>query len=765
MAARAELLAAASATLTGHADAPDAVATIDSWKPASWKRALLELPIDEREHQDRFLVERREEIERLWAWWSDERDRAELTPQTVGCLGFYLLTLVAMHCSDRTRFRGEPAASITLADTDAASISARLVEDERVRHAIERLHSPHPGRTGSSARTREGWKKIDFDSLAFHRHGTTSIILTGRSAKPESSRSPRFAFKCVIYPYQKLPAVAKATRSYAADYGLAVAADSPLVGVWASHDNWILMDFLPGQTLAERLAERRAGRSAPRSEAIEPADVTELDKVGTALLYALSKLEEEGHHHHDLTPSNIIVQEDGELAEVRIRLVDLGINHLHTRSLSGAARGETAYVAPEVRAEGRGDERSDLYSLGVLLVAIGGGDLNPDGTLPDRCYVMSMGMARLLEDLVDTDPDRRLLVTPMEAGRNRFEQVGELFRNEMEVLHESVRTAPVGVLEKLKSLSPGAGTVARQRRIMQVRKGHTGDSAHLRQARRLLRWAWAAAIILWCTAAVVVTWWARDLGISWQAKWLELLNNVFNRSGPGMVFFDDIRAEDYPIPDVWGNLPARLVGATFTLVNARLYLNIFAGLSPASSLPRRGMLRVRTFATEFMLRSFAILPSVCVLVPTLVQRDWWPLATQAGLVLAVVLVSVCLWFEKDTHRRAREAGLSTVPAAEFSPGRLSRWRPTLLVYCVAVLSIGTLIMADAVHDELVYAGFVSLINLSIYYFKSAGADAPRVRTELSRAFLAAERLDHLEAERGRTVPEPRSAPVAADART
>jgi len=756
-----DLLVAATTAAAAGSDEAEALRAISSWKAATWRKALLDLPLDERGFHDRFLCRRRDALVGLWRWWTDREPESAVPSAAAGFLGFYLLTLVAMYCSDRTRYYGEPAGSVVLAGIDAAAMSRRLVKDDRVRKAIEALYHPRLGHgkgagagPAPSTRTLKHWDAIDFTSLKFHRHGTTSIILSCERKDTEDGDTATLAFKCLIYPYLKLPAIAAATRSYAEEYGKRASPDSPLVAVRASHGSWILMGFLKGQTLAERLRERPANR--PGKTVIRPIDLAELEQLGTALLYALTKLEEEGHHHDDLTPSNIIVQDEGDLGKVRIRLIDLGVNHLHTRTLSGASEGEADYVAPEVRTEGAGDDRADLYSLGVLLLAISGTCLNPDGTLPDHTYILSVGLARLLEDLVDADPDRRLLVTPVDPGKNRYEQIGTQFQNEMEVVRESARLAPVGWLEKLKGVSPGAGTVARQGRILEVRKHQKANSAHLHRAKRLVRWAWLASILLWATAAIVMMWWARDLGIAWQAKWLELLNNLFNRSGDGMVFFDDIRAADYPIPDPWGNLPARIVGASFTLVSARLYLNVFAELSPMSSLPRKGMLRFRTLATEGALRAFAVVPALCVLVPTLVQRDWWPLSTQVGLVTTAILVSLCVWFQRDTHRRARAAGMSTVPKVEVPPGRLGQWQPTLLLYCVPILGIGTLIMLDVLQDELVYAGFVSLINIAIYYFKSAGTDAPLVRTEMSRAFLAAERLDHLDAREKAKAPQPRS---------
>ncbi|MQM24062.1 protein kinase domain-containing protein [Glycomyces albidus] len=756
-----EILTAAIDGLAGGGD-PAAAAALDRWDPSHWRSVLLDLPLDERGYRDRFLIDQDAEIVRLWRWWTADGG-PDRPAQTAGYLGFYLLTIVALHCSERARFHGETDVRFAVGEetVTAARISAGLVADPRVRRAVQVLYDPAFGSEPATEETLAEWEKIDFDSLRFHRHGTTSVILYGRSAKPKASRHTEFAFKCLIYPYRQQPPIVAATRAYASRFEGFIPDDAPLVGVWASHDGWILMDFLKGETLADRLRSRPKAETKPRKTVVRPVDIAELDVLGSALLHALADLERLDYRHEDLSPSNIVVQSVG--GGTRIRFIDLGVNHLHTRMLPGEAYGEAVYVAPEVRKGGGGDGQADLYSLGRILLAISGAELRPDGSLPDHSYVLSTGMARLLEDLVDADPGRRLLVTPIEEhdpvhgqDRNRIDQIRELFEREMAVIREAARLEPEGALEKARSLLPGSGTVSRQGRILRVRKrqaaelrrrGLAADVPRLRKAQRLHRWAWAAAFVLWGTAALVATWWVEDLGVGWQAKGIEMVNIAIAQTGSDFDFFAAMRLDGYDMPDPWENLPARLVGFSFALVNARLYLNLFAEISPLSPLPRRGRRRFLTWATEFGLRSMAVLPSLCVLIPTLLQGDWWPLATQIGLVWTAIVFTVFIAFERDTHRRAREAGLSTVPEGEFPPGRLVRWRPTLLIYCATVLVMGTLIMLDLVQDELVYACFVSLINLSIYYFKSAGADAPRVRTELSRAFLAAERLDHLEARR------------------
>ncbi|MFI9486354.1 hypothetical protein ACIG47_08170 [Promicromonospora sp. NPDC052451] len=748
MRATLEHLAGVVRELTGRAAPGVRPEILDGWRVGDWQAVLRDVPIDERAYADRFQASRQQEIELLWAWWSGPAG-ARVRPRTAGFLGFYLLTLVAMHSSDRMRFHGDAPWEVTVAGRAAADLSADLVADPDVQRALAALHEPGAG----SAQARAEWAALDLTSLEFYRHGTTSIILTGRVAAPSRGRTATFALKCVLHPYLTIPAVVDATRGYHALHGRPDAEESPAVPVWASHDSWILMDLVRGPTLAEHLARRAAEQPAPPArEILRPLDTPALRDLGGALLAALAELEREGRRHDDLAPSNIIVRDEGP-GRVRLRFVDLGVNHLHARTITGQGQGESVYAAPEVRRDGAGHPRADLYSLGALLITVAGIPQTPDGTVPDQFYVTSVGLARLLEDLTDADPDRRLLVTPTDPSAPRFAQIGRVFADEVAILEQDGRERPRGTLQRLRDLSPGAGTVARERRKVQARTRQVRDAtgaAHLRQARRLQRWAWLSAALLWCATALVVTWWSRDLGLSWQARWFDMADEVSGRSGLGLMFLDDVRAPDYPVPDPWGNLPVRLVTFTFALVSARLYLNVFAELSTVWALPRGRRARARAVAAEVGLRSLAVLPALYVVLPTLVQRDWWPQGTLVGHVTFAVVVQACLWFAWDTNARARAAGLSSVPQGEIATlGRLAAWQPTVAVYLVPIVAIGTLLSLGLVQDELVYACFVSLINLGIFYPKSAGTDAPYIRAGMNRAALAAERLEHLE--RTRTV--------------
>jgi hypothetical protein len=755
----------ACAHLTGRIDDRDAATELDQWQTDDWRTALLDLPLDERAYADRFGIDRAAALEQLWTWWAAPEPDERVSHATTGRLGFFLLTLIAMHRSDRMRYHGETYEGGDIAGRSADDLCRDLVAHPRVQDAIEALYRP----ADEDTEARDVWDTIDFATMAFHRQGTTSVIVTVDSDTPKAGWATHYALKILIYPYLRLPAIVKATRDYQRDFGGERPEGSPLVTVWASHDSWVLMEFVKGTTLTDHLRTIAKGRRKPKSEIVRPVDIGQLRVLGTALLDAMTALAENVGHHNDLTPSNIIVQVENPTT-VKLKLIDLGVNFLHTRTLVGAESRESVYIAPEVKATGKGGHLADLYSVGMVLMAIGGIPHSAPGTVPDQFYVASVGLARLLEDLVDADPSQRLAVSGIDAGRGRFTEIRDLFVCELEVLEAAERHRPTTRRERLKNLLPGAAAVKRQREIWKVRRRqvkatdkatHPMRAHHLRQARGLKRWAVACALLSWVTLALVLTWWSRDLDLFWQAKWIEYANWLFNRSGQqGIPLLDDIRAADYEIPAAWDNLPVRIVALAYAIPALRLYMNIFADMTPHSAIRRRGWTGVRTAAASFMMRGTAIFPTVYILLPTLVQRRWWVIFSPIGIITVATMISACLWFALDANRRARAwrngKGLSTVPKGDIMTlQRLESWQPAAWLYALPVVIIGIFLYNDRLQDELMYAIAIALINIGIWTFKNTGSDAPYVRAGLARAILAAERLDVLEA-RDRKAPQPRA---------
>ena len=121
------------------------------------------------------------------------------------------------------------------------------------------------------------------------------------------------------------------------------------------------MEYLEGDTLAQRLQQGALPLDQALQVAIEIAD-------------ALDKAHRQGIVHRDIKPSNVMLTESGAKVldfgiAVRFGGADLETVTRSTASTDGGDQiaGTLPYMAPEVLGGDLADERSDIWSLGVLL--------------------------------------------------------------------------------------------------------------------------------------------------------------------------------------------------------------------------------------------------------------------------------------------------------------------------------------------------------------------------------------------------------------
>ncbi|HVW21989.1 MAG TPA: protein kinase [Opitutaceae bacterium] len=133
---------------------------------------------------------------------------------------------------------------------------------------------------------------------------------------------------------------------------------------------YLVTEFLDGQTLSDLLAKRK------------PLPEAEAASYGSRICEALEYLHNNGIVHRDLKPQNIMICRDGSL-----RLFDFGIARAErARRLTFVgltpAMGTPDYISPEQVKGKRGDNRSDLYSLGAILYEMTTGSTPFEGESP-----------------------------------------------------------------------------------------------------------------------------------------------------------------------------------------------------------------------------------------------------------------------------------------------------------------------------------------------------------------------------------------------
>lgn len=117
---------------------------------------------------------------------------------------------------------------------------------------------------------------------------------------------------------------------------------------------YMVMEYIPGGTLHQRIQRRGA------------LPVPDVLRIAIALSDALDYAHQRGMIHRDIKPANVMFTDDGYAHPV---LTDFGIARIlgETALTTSGFIGTPGYISPEVGRGERVDERTDIYSMGVML--------------------------------------------------------------------------------------------------------------------------------------------------------------------------------------------------------------------------------------------------------------------------------------------------------------------------------------------------------------------------------------------------------------
>lgn len=206
------------------------------------------------------------------------------------------------------------------------------------------------------------------------------------------------------------------------------------------HDGrlYIVMEHVEGQTLGELISEN-------------PPSIERALDIVTQICEGLAVAHEAGIVHRDIKPANILLTKDK-----RVKILDFGLaksKRATTETRVGSTLGTVQYESPEQSRGDEVDQRSDIFSLGVLLYELITGKLPFIGDYDEAIrYAIShepaeplarfkSGVTPELEALVarmlEKDPEMR-----HQSARGVSSDIKRLRRDSNPIRSSEIRTAP-----------------------------------------------------------------------------------------------------------------------------------------------------------------------------------------------------------------------------------------------------------------------------------------------------------------------------------
>ena len=269
---------------------------------------------------------------------------------------------------------------------------------------------PYPDATSAAAALRDAGLLTTFQAkklLAGYAHGfwldryrILDHLGTGATSQVFLADHPTLDRRVTIKVLSANPAASVLER-FNRETRVAASLDHPhIVQAYDAVNNgtvtYLVMEYVPGETLAQRVA-RTGSVPCPEACGLIAQAAAGLDHAHQA-----------GLVHRDVKPANLIVTPDN-----RVKVLDLGLVlvpgcQLNLTALNpGAMLGTPDYVAPEQARNGHAvDARADIYSLGCTLYHIlSGSPPFPSKSLADKLISHQTSAPKPVRELAPGVPD------------------------------------------------------------------------------------------------------------------------------------------------------------------------------------------------------------------------------------------------------------------------------------------------------------------------------------------------------------------------
>jgi serine/threonine protein kinase/Tfp pilus assembly protein PilF len=200
---------------------------------------------------------------------------------------------------------------------------------------------------------------------------------------------------------------------------------------------FITMEYVSGEDLRNSI--RRFGQ----------LPIGKSTSIVKQICEGLGEAHKQGVVHRDLKSNNIMIDDEGN-----VRIMDFGIaRSLETKGITGAGVmiGTPEYMSPE-QVEGKEiDQRSDIYSLGIILYEMVTGKLPFEGDTPFTVGVKQKSeppqKPKDINSQIPNDLNNVILKCLEKEKENRYQSVGEIL-SELSNIEKGIPTTEMKISDK-----------------------------------------------------------------------------------------------------------------------------------------------------------------------------------------------------------------------------------------------------------------------------------------------------------------------------